>query len=181
MFGIARELLNIPEIFGLSCHPTLSMYKDGRKQKPSEFRKLLASVIYRCDMSELYQSTTKDGKYSEAAKRKIMAAALKVAGVTRGPPVSADRVKRNAMRNHLEASLVRGQVLSADVHTLKIESVVGVISEPMATRVRTSKGDEKFDPVHIGIDGIDRGGNGDGDGDDGNGVTQTFSKWYGKI
>jgi hypothetical protein len=85
-FNSARDLLGVPEKLGLSCHPTLNPYQDGRKVKPSDYRKRIASVVYRCDMIDMYRGLAKEKKHHEAEQRRKITAAVKSAAGLALPP-----------------------------------------------------------------------------------------------
>jgi hypothetical protein len=70
-FSAARSLLKVPDILGLSNHPSLKLFsRVGDKVRPAEMRVAVCKVLYRCDLIDMFSSQARVAKAHLAQKRK---------------------------------------------------------------------------------------------------------------
>jgi hypothetical protein len=151
-FAEARSLLNQPNRFGVSLHPSLK----GVKQ-PAKMRVALAKVIYRADLEHMFQSQAAAKKLHEATVRNATKQNVKILaeGIELGV-VTAEAVMRTAMNDHLKGQMdsgSRGRVFSARAQSVHLEGLGAMLDEPLTKRARSSGAAEQIELGHDELEG----------------------------
>ena len=168
-FSIARKLLEVPELLGLSMHPSLGRFDEhGKTIKPAAYRRSLCNVLYRCDLIDMYRSQSKAAKKHIEEQKKQLQRAVKAMSAAKEPklPVTRDRVMRIAMQDHMEEMMLDGRVLSCKADDLQFETLESSLNEPDSKRLKQDMGAARVGGLDV--DRLEQEGPQDSDGTSGN-------------
>lgn len=128
-FDEARRLTQCPQMFGLEAHPSLA---ELHYPHPVLLRKLFARVVYRTDLSSVFQNVRAIGKRNENRKKKQGRDIARLLGAVLGTVTSYDGVMREAMLAHFKELIQVSEsgVLSVPPDCLAMRNFAVAMDDP---------------------------------------------------